>query len=67
MSTDATPDTQTFWQKLEAALAEFVGGVEVKLSEDTAGQDITFSAKNEFGTQYTFTVNGKISLAGKPS
>ena len=67
MSTDATPDTQTFWQKLEAGLAEFVGGTEVKIEEDTQGQTISFTAKNEFGTLYNFTVTGKISLVGKPS
>jgi hypothetical protein len=58
--------TQTFWQKIEGAVAEFVAGTTVKLEEDTKGLDISFSAKNEFGTSYNFTVNGKISLTGKP-
>jgi len=58
--------SQTFWQKIEAGLAEFAGGTLVKIEEDTKGQVITFSAKNEFGTLYNFTVNGKISLIGKP-
>ena len=67
MSTDAvTPDTQTFWQKLEAATAEFLGGAQVKLEEDTQGNTLTFTAKNEFGTEYNFSVTGKISLTGKP-
>ena len=60
------PDASNFIQKLEAALAEFIGGTEVKLEEDTQGSPLTFSAKNEFGTEYNFTVNGKISLTGKP-
>lgn len=58
--------TETFWQKIEAGVAEFVAGTEVKIEEDTKGAALTFTAKNEFGTAYNFTVNGKISLTGKP-
>lgn len=57
---------QNFLQQLEAALAEFITGGEVKIEEDTKGAPITFTAKNEFGTEYVFTVNGKISVTGAP-
>jgi len=63
---EAQPDSENFIQKLEAATAEFVSGAPVKLEEDTKGQDITFTANNEFGVKYTFKLNGKISFTGTP-
>lgn len=62
----AQPPSSNFIQKLEAALAEFIGGGPVKLEEDTKGNPVTFTVKNEFGTEYNFVVNGKISLKGTP-
>jgi hypothetical protein len=62
----AAPNTQNPWQQLEAAGAEFVSGAPVKVEIDTKGTPLTFTAKNEFGTEYHFTVNGKISIHGKP-
>jgi len=64
--TDVAPNVQNFWQKLEAGLAEFAAGTTVKIEEDTKGVDVSFTANNPFGTKYTFKVNGKISLVGKP-
>jgi hypothetical protein len=63
-ATVPNPAVETPIEKLEAAVEEFAGGLPVDLKVDFDG---TFTAKNEFGVDYTFSGKIVADLKGTPS
>jgi hypothetical protein len=53
-------------QELLGAGIAFLDGSPVKFEVDTKGAPLEFTAHDELGIEYKFTVNGALSIVGTP-